>query len=214
MRKLFRGLFWVALALGVIVGGLRGLVLRWWQVPMGDPSLEASIAPSLRGGDWVILWRASSPAFGDLVVCPEPGSPGRVAIGRIVGEQADTVEIEGNQAWINNGRVATEFACAERKFIVHDPVSGTEVEGFCQMEVVGGVEHMRGSATTQSNTPIRTKHTVGPGMVFLLSDDRIYPWDSRRYGEVEQKTCTEAVVFRLWSKDGFLDVKNRFESIR
>jgi hypothetical protein len=47
-----------------------------------------------------------------------------------------------------------------------------------------------------------------------VSDNRQFPWDSREFGAVPRATCTEAVVFRLVSKDGFFDVANRFTLIR
>ncbi len=213
MRKLARGLLWMAVVFGIIVGVARAVALRWWRIPEGDPSLEASIAPTMRPGDMVILWRLSAPSFGDLVLCPEPGSTGRVAIGRLVGEPRDVVEVEGSSLWINTKRAETETACSDRKLTVRDPVSLSEVELNCTIEAIGGISHMRGNAVGQTNTPIHTQHTVGEGKLFLVSDNRQYPWDSRRYGQPERKACTETFLFRLWSKQGFFDVKNRFNML-
>ena len=75
MRKVLRFLLWTAIIVGAIVGLARATAIRWVKIPMGDPYLEASIAPTLRGGDTVILWRLTKPGFGDLVVCPEPDAP-------------------------------------------------------------------------------------------------------------------------------------------
>ena len=55
---------------------------------------------------------------------------------------------------------------------------------------------------------------VPSGHVYLVSDNRQFPWDSREFGPVERTTCAETVFFRLVSKDGFFDVANRLTVIR
>src|SRR4051812_29570480 len=65
MSKFLRYLAWTLIIIGGLIGILRLTVIRWWRVPLGDPYLEASIAPNLRGGDWLILWRGTAPIEGD-----------------------------------------------------------------------------------------------------------------------------------------------------
>ena len=84
MSKFLRILAWTLIIGGAIVGIARLTVIRWWRVPVGDPYLEASLAPTLRGGDLVILWRGTAPIEGNLVLCPEPKGGGRYTIGRIL----------------------------------------------------------------------------------------------------------------------------------
>ena len=72
MRKMFRFAFWVALIVGAVIGVARATAIRWWRVPQDDRYLTASISPTLRGGDLILLWRLSKPSLGDLVMCPEP----------------------------------------------------------------------------------------------------------------------------------------------
>ena len=50
--------------------------------------------------------------------------------------------------------------------------------------------------------------------VFLVSDNRRFPYDSRRFGSLDAESCKESIFFRLVSKNGFLDVKPRFTYIR
>ncbi|HEY4106972.1 MAG TPA: S26 family signal peptidase, partial [Polyangiaceae bacterium] len=95
MRKFLRALFWLVAIVGGLIGILRATAIRWWQLPLNDPYFEASIAPTLRGGDWVLLWRATKPKFGDLVLCPEPKT-NRPVIGRVAGESGDHVSILGS----------------------------------------------------------------------------------------------------------------------
>jgi len=124
---------------------LRITAIRWWQVPADDPYLDASITPSLRGGDWVLLWRMTPPALGALVLCPEPKHPERVAIGRMLGEERNTVKVDGSRAYVNDKAQPTEVPCADDRFNVTPP-GGGEVEQRCMMEVASGLAHQRGDA--------------------------------------------------------------------
>jgi len=199
---------------GIAIGIARLTVLRWWRVPWDDPFLEASVAPTLRGGDLVLLWRATPPGFGALVVCPDPEDPARVVVGRIVGEGGDKVTIDGDQLEVNDRNVHTETACSEAMFEVADPSTGSLVEQACVIEDLGGVGHMRGSMGSTKDGPPPSTREVGKEKVFLVSDNRRYPFDSRSYGSVDASTCKESIFFRLVSKNGFLDVKPRFTYIR
>lgn len=214
MAPVVRFIVWVALAIGAIVGLARLTVLRWWRIPMDDPYLEASVAPTLRGGDLVLLWRATTPSFGALVVCPDPEDPSRVIIGRIVGEGGDRVSIDGDRLDINDRSAHTETACSDAVFQLEDPTTGSPVEQSCSIEDLGGVGHMRGNMSGERVGPPPSTREVGPGKTFLLSDNRRYPYDSRNYGTLDAATCKESIFFRLVSKRGFFDVKPRLTYIR
>ena len=212
---MIRMLVWVAAILGLVVGVARLTVLRWWVIPTNDPVLEASVTPTLRGGDLVLLWRATPPNFGALVVCPDPTDGSSVVIGRLTGESGDKILIDGDRISINDQEARTETSCSEGTFRLQDPNTGSDVEQRCTIEDLGGVGHMRGEISglrTAPTTP--TSREVGPGKAFLLSDNRAYPYDSRTFGNVDRETCKESIFFRLWSARGFMDVKPRFTYIR
>ncbi len=212
MSKLLRFLGWALIIVGALVGIARLTVIRWWRVPLGDPYLEASLAPSLRGVDWVILWRGSAPIEGNLVLCPGPKAAGRSVIGRILAEQGDHVKL-GDEGLLVNGRgFETESTCDS--FSVRDPGTGQETRLACHREVVGSRTHLRGDAHPALPKPGEANVDVLGGQVYLISDNRQFPWDSREFGPVERSTCAETVVFRLVSKDGFFDVPNRLTLIR
>jgi signal peptidase I len=208
MRKLLRFLLWTAIIVGVIVGVARATAIRWWKVPDDDPYLEASVAPSLRGGDWVLLWRLTEPRFGDLVLCPEPGAPERVVVARIIGEPGDRVVVKGATLRVNRADAETEQACTESTFTVKHPTTGTEVEEQCQIEAIAGASHKRGSAGGVQPVDVDTQ--VETGKVFLVSDNRLLPYDSRDFGQAERSTCKETIFFRVVSAKGFFDVASRF----
>ncbi|MEO6599535.1 MAG: signal peptidase I [Polyangiaceae bacterium] len=212
MSKILRFAVWTLLIGGALVGLLRLTAIRWWQVPLGDPYLEASLGPTLHGGDWIILWRATAPVEGNLVLCPEPNAPQRLVIGRIVAESNDHVQLAGEAAIVNQRAFETESSCD--KFSTKDPASGLDVPQGCRLEVVGSATHLRGELNPKSPRPADAVTDVPPGNVYLVSDNRQFPWDSREFGVVPRSTCAETIVFRLVSKEGFFDVANRLTLIR
>ncbi len=214
MRTLLRFALWTAIVAALLIGGLRAVAIRWWRVPTNDPWLEASIEPSLRGGDLIVLWRLTPPRFGDLVMCPEPKAPERVVIGRVMGEARDKVEIDGSGVSVNGHRFITETACSERTVSVKHPSKGELVEQDCHLEKVGGGLHPRAEVSGHRLQPAPVTANVPDGRVFLVSDNRLFPFDSRDFGPVERSTCKESVVFRLVGRDGFFDVARRFTYIR
>lgn len=216
MRKMFRFLFWVALVVGGLIGLLRLTAIRWWRVPADDKYLTASISPSVRAGDLILLWRLTKPGFGDLVLCPEPGHPERVVIGRLVGEAGDKLEVSGAGISVNDERLPTEGRCARSPFKETAPDTGVEVEQHCSLEEVGGGVHERGEITSSGvSAPHDAKTEAVPqGQVWLVSDNRLFPYDSRDYGPVERATCKETVFFRLVGSGGFFDATTRNQYIR
>lgn len=213
MHKLVRFLLLVTLLLGALIGLARATAIRWWRIPDDDPYLEASIAPTLRGGDWIVLWRLTTPKFGDLVLCPEPSQPDREVLGRIAGLAGQKVGVRGSQAIIDGRRAKDEGSCLVSKFTTIDPRTGEPVEQRCENEALGSRVHPRGNVTTQSR-PADSETEVGLGQVFLLSDNRLFPYDSREFGPVERGTCSESVIFRLVGAQGFSDVESRLSLIR
>jgi len=215
MRKMFRFLFWVALILGAMIGVARATAVRWWRVPQADRYLTASISPSLRGGDLILLWRLTPPNIGDLVLCPEPNHPERVVIGRIVGKGRDEVEVTGADVSRNGHRYTVSSNCAPRTFSESDPESGVQIEQACSIEDVNGTTSMRGELSSNAPPPKDVpKASVPRDSVWLVSDNRQYPYDSRDFGPVPLEACTEKIFFRLVSSGGFSDADHRNQYIR
>jgi signal peptidase I len=213
MRALGRWLLWSLIALGVLLGVLRATAIRWWRVPRDDPYLDASLRPSLRGGDLILLWRLTPPTLGNLALCPEPGHPERVVIGRMVGQERETVRVEGSSVYVDDKLFPTEGDCANDHFKATPPQGGTEVEQRCTLEVAGGLLHMRGEGDGTADAA-HLELSLKEGQVALVSDNRRYPYDSRDYGAVERKTCAETAFFRLVGPEGFFDTARRFQYIR
>lgn len=213
VQKFYRFLAWSAIVLGAIVGILRATAIRWWKVPVDDLELVASLAPTLRGGDWVVLWRLTKPGVGSLVVCPDPDDPTAVVMGRIVATHGHHVSLLGPDVKIDGTTPLVEYNCTELKHTVTNPDTRRAVELSCDMEDIGGHLHARAYGKPDS-TPRPFQKSVGPGQVFLLSDNRVHPFDSRHFGTLPADSCRESVVFRLVSDAGFFDVANRLDYIR
>jgi hypothetical protein len=92
---------------------------------------------------------------------------------------------------------------------LEDPRDGASIELPCSIEAMGGVKHMRLGSPRQDT--FQTE--VPDGRVFLLSDNRHMPFDSRHYGSVDVETCEETVIFRLMGPDGLGDTERRFTMI-
>jgi signal peptidase I len=210
MAKFLRYLAWALLIAAMVIGVLRFTAIRWWQVPSDDPYLDASITPTLQGGDWIILWRATPPKSGDLALCPEPKT-NRPVIGRLIAAGGEHVKMTKDALIVNQQPSDNQSSCD--KFTVHDPASGLELKQICSNEVVADKTHMIGMLRDGSANPADADLDVPPGQVFLVSDNRQFPWDSRDFGPVERSLCPESVVYRLVSKEGFFDVANRLSLI-
>lgn len=212
MQKFFKGLGWTLAILAVIALGLRALVLDVWVIPE-DPSLNASIAPTLASGDVVLVLTRGTPGFGELVRCPDPDTPGGYVVGRIAGVGGDVVETDGHLLTVNARRYDAESTCPEAKMFIKHPSTGNDVEIGCDEVVMGTGKHMRGHSP-KGPLERKLRHEVRPGTVFLLSDNRNLHDDSRDYGSMPVESCKQRVFFRLWSKGGWADEAHRFTYVR
>ena len=216
MEKAGRILAWVVGVIVVIGIALRLLVFDVWTIP-NDSVLAASIAPTLRPGDTVLLLRPGTPGSGDLVRCPDPENEANAkekhwVIGRLVGLPGDTVYVAGVTLRVNRARYDATEACKEPTFTVNHPDSGHEVEMRCTRVGMGGGWHFRGVAKGVRGSDV--KKLVGTNKVFLLSDNRSFHDDSRDFGTIDQASCNRRIVFRLWGAGGWTDSKTRMTIIR
>lgn len=211
MRGLLKGLLWITGILAVLAGLGRLFLFKVWTIP-DDPALNASLAPTLAAGDVVIVLTKGERGFGDLVRCGDPEDAQRWVVGRISGKEGDQVRVDDRGVLTLNGRrYDTTESCAPGDYTVAHPVSGHTMKLQCGRVEMADSWHMK-AIGEKGVEPY--EHKVGPGRVFLLADDRSYHDDSRDFGAVPAESCTEQLVFRLWSKEGWSDTKHRMEGIR
>ena len=215
LYSLTRFLVWTALIIGLVIGAARATALRWVRLPTNDPVLETSVLPTLEGGDLILLWRLGKPRFGDLVLCPEPGYPERFVIGRIAGESGDQVRIKDSKATVNGDAFAIERSCDPPVFtFLHPDRPSEEVSQQCMWEAIGNHLHMMGGTGAFKILPEDRQYDVPEGQWFLLSDNRIFPYDSRDYGFVAVDSCNETVIGRLVSRRGWNDAPRRLTYVQ
>lgn len=211
MRGFLKALAWIVGVVAVIVLVARLTVVRVWTIP-DDNVLDASLAPTLAAGDVVLVLYRGERGFGDLVRCPDPEDGQRWVVGRIFGLQGDNVRIEGGVVSVNGKRYTTTESCADESRTVPHPVSGAPTQVGCARVELAGGWHFRGMVAGITESP--EEHRVGPGRVYLVSDNISFHDDSRDFGAVPAQTCKEKVFFRLWGKEGFGDHRRRFEYVR
>jgi signal peptidase I len=215
VRTLIRFLTWIAVIVGLMIGAARLVAIRWLTLPTNDPVLEASVLPSLHGGDMILALRLTTPRLGDLILCPEPGTPERYVIGRLMGEPGDSVRIENGVPYLNGRPFTTERSCDPQIFTYPSPNDASqEVKQQCDYEAIGTHLHMMGHIGTHKVAPEAVAFEVTDGKVFLLSDNRLFPYDSRDFGLVDFETCKETIVARLVSRRGWMDSENRLDYIQ
>jgi len=209
-------LVWVAIFVGVIVGGLRLLAIRWIRLPSNDPVFTTSLQPSVEAGDLVVLQRLSSPEFGDLVLCPEPNYPKRYVIARIIGMPGDVIRIKDQAPEVNGKTFPFERMCDPHTIRYPHPAQPSEeVVQQCYYEALASQRvHKTGRVTGHKFSPEDRRWEVPDGHYFLVSDNRLFPYDSRDYGVVPIESCKETVSLRLVSKLGWTDVEKRMTLIQ
>lgn len=212
MEKLLKFLLWTVGVFIVLFGLGRAFLFETWTVPEGS-WIAASTAPTLAGGDLVLVLTVGQAEFGDLVRCADPEDPAYHVVGRIAGVGGDVVELRGPVLTVNGNRYVATEACKEAQFTILHPDSGNEVTMNCARVEMGSGWHFRGNLPQASkNNDVRKE--VGPGKVYLLSDNRDIHDDSRDFGSLPEETCKQRIFFRLWSKEGWWDSKSRLTIIR
>ncbi|MSP25196.1 MAG: signal peptidase I [Myxococcales bacterium] len=213
MSEFVRFVTWSAGGLLVAGGLLRIFVFDVWTMP-DDKWLSASTAPTLQGGDTLLLLKRGTAGPGELVRCAEPQKkPGKFVVGRIVGIPGDKLEIGGARITLNGRLFTTTEACEESTFSVFNPKTNSVVKLNCsRIEMAGGWHFIGINPKGSHGRP--HNHTVGPGRFFIASDNRDMHDDSRDFGALPSETCDRRIVFRLWSANGWGDSKRRLTFIR
>lgn len=163
---------------------LRACVLQTAQVagvammPVlapGDVVLVSKISYGLRipgSGSMVFNWM--QPKAGDLVVVSGVGEPPVTVVRRIVATEGQSVRVDRGLIAVGEAEALTNIDCA--------PLDAAP--GFCREKLNGHEYFVR---LPLASDVIKTKVVttkLGPGQVFVLSDDRRDGPDSRHFGVV------------------------------
>jgi signal peptidase I len=131
-----------------------------------------SMEPNFENGDYLIVdeisYRFQDPQRGEVVVFRYPQNPSLRYIKRIIGLPGETVEIK-------NGVI-------------------TIYQGNSNREVLDESNYL--SPILQ--TPGDLRMTLNENEYFVLGDNRLASYDSRRWGILPQKNIIGRVFFRAW----------------
>jgi signal peptidase I len=198
-------LIWVTVLGGGAALLLHLYVIEIWTLPVNDPLLAASVAPTLHEGDLLVLMRESSVERGQLVRCRDPQSSDRFVVGRAMARSGETVDIGLELVSVDRRRAPSPRACDRAK--VFDPTRNEEIDLDCSVEEYAGRDYDALRSRAFPEPPMT--FTVEFGKWFLVSDDRHVHLDSRDFGPIDPSTCQHIAV-RLVGAGGFSDADSRF----
>src|SRR5271165_6102891 len=125
----------------IVLGGGAALVLHLyvieiWTLPPDDPLLSASVAPTLRGGDVLVVMQVGGIERGQLVRCQDPQSPERFVVARAMARSGEVIDINGETVSVDRRRTPSPRGCPATK--VFDPNRNEEVDLDCAVEEYAG----------------------------------------------------------------------------
>ena len=212
MEKALKFSLWTLAILGGLFGIGRLFLFETWTVP-DDPYLAASVAPTLRAGDLLIVLTVGESEWGDLVRCPDPDEPSRFVVGRVIGMPGDHVEMKAGSLRVNGKRYDATEACKEDELEVAHPETGSPMTVKCARAELGNNWHFFAKAPKYRREN-DFKHATGSQNVYLLSDNRDLHDDSRDFGTLEKASCNQRILFRLWGAEGWTGTDARLTFIR
>jgi signal peptidase I len=131
-----------------------------------------SMEPNYHDGDYLIVdevsYRFREPERGEVVVFRFPANPRDYYIKRVIGLPGETIEIKAGRVKIYNA--------------LHP-------DGFILQE-----SYLRPSLLTDGDIYLK----LGDDDYFVLGDNRIASYDSRRWGTLKRKDIIGRVWLRLW----------------
>ncbi len=176
-----------ALVVAIVLLVLAGTVARLFLVALAEPH-HMGMAPAVLNGDDLLLWRAGTPAVGDVIVYAKEAGGSTQAIGRVLAVGPTTVEIA-------TGGMPVRIGDAE---VAHAPSAPGTGAATSDDGVLGGrayaLETLPGGRAFRvivpemgGKGPARAPRTeeVPAGSYYVLNDNRGAPEaDSRTLGPI------------------------------
>jgi len=132
----------------------------------------ASMEPTFQDSDYLIVdelsYHLRVPHRGEVIVFRFPENTKQFYIKRIVGLPNETIKITDGHITVINKEYPEGFVLNESDYLVPD------------------------------NTPGSVEKVLGEMDYFVVGDNRLHSFDSRRWGELERKYIIGKVLFRIW----------------
>jgi signal peptidase I len=161
-----------------------------------------TMEPQLVAGNRILvnkrIYQRSDPLAGDVVVFLNPDNRRQNYVRRVIAVAGDTVSVKGGFAWINGKKLAGD-GVVDIPSDLNSPVQPREV-----IEKTGSTAFTVIIGGDPRNPPKDIPETLVPkNHVFVLSDNRDQPADSRRFGPVPVVGIKGRVIFTYgWSGVG------------
>lgn len=195
MGDSLRGQLFKLVGVVALIVVIVGAILRYTYVDVVTVSNDA-MAPTIFGGDTVLVWRTTEFDHGDVVLCRHPRQQGDWLLGRVLGRPGMSLRIDRGQFEINRQRVDRDF---QGEFRFEDQQNHNVATYSHGVENLGEVHHLF-MQRTDRNLTMRPVNDVNG--LFLVTDNRTWiGGDSRTLGAVPEASCT-GVVFMRWSPGG------------
>jgi signal peptidase I len=196
MNKYLKALIWILIvaAVAIAIG---------WFFFYAETVPDHSMAPTMWGGDRILVLKRGKLNKGDVAVCEHPEFPDQLIMGRIVGMSGDAIEITRGQLHVNGNIMHEEI---EGPFLYMDRKSSTEAFEFKltrKMQIVHGII----AYLLYDENPVLkdAPKTVVQSGYYLLADNRAGGMDSRTYGEVHESLCHGRAFFIYQTVKGIGD---------
>jgi signal peptidase I len=168
---------WVAVAVGALAVALliKAFLLQAFYIP------TASMDPTLVEDDRVLVnklsYRVGDVQRGDIIVFHRPeGAPGTIDdfIKRVIALPGETISFSDGTVFVDG------------RSLIEDYVHGAPTNSD---QVIPGCD------TTPA---VSDTCQVPAGMVFVMGDNRVASWDSRRFGPIGESTIVGRAFLKVW----------------
>lgn len=191
MRRLGRAFGWLLLLLFI-----GSVVARFFLLEVAEVGHQ-DMVPTLREGDQVGVFTQATLERGDVVVCEHPREPGRRVVARLMGLPGDVLKMSHGKLSLNGAPVGTTEG---------DPTTTTLRENDRTRTLSVVRETLPGGRTYLTSLDPAARNEISEVRVetgyYLLSDERTFGTDSRRYGEVHPSLCRGRAFTILLPADG------------
>jgi signal peptidase I len=180
--------FWVAMAVAL---SLKAVLVQPFTIPSG------SMEDTLQVGDYILVnkfeygysflnktprfLQFKKPNCGDIVVFVFPQDPSKDFIKRCMGTPGDVLELKNAELFINGQKLDEPYV----KHIM-TPMMALSQDGPDSLKVNFG--------------PV----TIQPGHYFMMGDNRDNSYDSRYWGQLDEKLIKGKAWFIYWHSNNFI----------
>jgi signal peptidase I len=166
-----------------LAAGVRLWVVEAFQVP------AASMAPTLLVGDHIMVKKTKTVAVDDVIVFKYPLGPDIEYVKRVVAVAGDTIEVRQEVVYVNGQPWPRDRSSA--------PCPADAEAAPCTIWNERSHQVMDTARPGADFAP----HTVPPGKVFVMGDNRHNSNDSRVWGYVSLDLVVGKVLFIWWSRE-------------